>query len=289
MRNVFLLCLSLGAAAFSVGCGVQASSSSSNPETLEAFFKVSNQLTCEASERCCGTTCSTASDATFYKNTTRTIEFINLGLLRYDPAAAAECLAATSQYYSVCDKPEFQATKLPTACSKYVVPNTQAGGMCETAIGNCVPETLCTSGTCIALPAVSQPCAPLGTNPRCVTTAYCETTVMGSVCRALPASGQSCGVSGGQCATGFYCDGTTLLCTANGQSGQACSGTKPCDTKAGLVCLSNSTCGLPQPDGAPCSSNTHCQSVRCSGTIAGSTCQPQLSPITIRHRLCNLR
>ncbi len=285
MKNVFLLCFSLCAAAFSAGCGVQASATTSNPDTLEAYYRVDNQLTCEARERCCGTTCSTATDSTFYRNATRTLEFVSQGLLRYDPAAAADCLAFRSGYYSTCDKPVFQLPKTPASCGKILVPNTPAGGQCDNSIGNCVAETVCTAGTCIALPAVGQTCGLSG--PPCVSTAYCE--VATNTCRALPSSGQSCAMSGFACAKGFYCDAVTRLCTANGQSGQACSGSKPCDDTAGLICLSNSTCGLPQPDGAPCSSATHCQSGRCSGVIAGSTCQPQLAPTTLRQQFCGLR
>jgi hypothetical protein len=285
MKKVFLLCFSLCAAAFSAGCGVQASSSTSNPDTLEAYIKVDNQLTCEARERCCGTTCGTGTDSTFYKNATRTLEFVSQGLLRYDAAAAAECLAFRSQYYSVCDKPVIQLPKAPANCDKVIVPNTPAGGMCDNSIGNCVPETVCTAGTCIALPPVGQPCATTG--QQCVSTGYCE--VATSTCRALPTGGQSCAMSGFSCAKGFYCDSVSRLCTANGQSGQACSGAKPCDTTANLICLSNSTCGLPQPDGAPCTSATHCQSGRCSGLVAGSTCQPQLVPTTLRQQFCGLR
>lgn len=285
MKNVFLLCFSLCAAAVSSGCGVAVTASSTNPDTYEGYLKANGQLACEAAERCCGTTCGTGSDMNFFKSSTRRLEFIAQGLLRFDPAAAAACLAYNSQRLSVCDKPLFQLPKQPTACDKIIVPNTQAGGMCDNMIGNCVAETVCTSGTCIALPTVGQPCAVSA--PRCVSTAYCD-TAMGSVCRALPSIGQSCAMSPFLCASGSYCDATTRLCTGNGQSGQACSGTKPCDTTAGLVCLSNSTCGLPQPDGSPCSSPDHCQSERCSGIIAGSTCQPQLAPRTLRHQLCSL-
>ncbi len=287
MKNVFLLCFSLCAAAASVGCGVSVTTSTTNPDTYEGYLKAVNQLGCEASERCCGTTCSTSNDMNFLKTSTRALEFISQGLLRYDPAAAAECLAWQSQRLSVCDKPSFQLPKQPTACTKVTVPNTQAGGMCDTTIGNCVAETLCRSGTCIAIPTVGQACSTTFFPP-CISTAYCD-IVGGNVCRALPSGGQNCAMTN-QCATGFYCDSMTRLCTPNGQSGQACSGTaKPCDTAAGLICLSNSTCGLPQPDGSPCTSPDHCQSARCSGLITGSTCQPQLSPTTLRHQLCGLR
>lgn len=286
MKNVFLLCFSLCAAATSMGCGVSVTASSTSPDSYEGYLKATNQLSCEASERCCGTTCGTGGDMSFYKNSTRTIEFIGLGLLRYDPAAAAECLSWQTQRLSVCDKPTFQLPKQPAACGKVVVPNTQAGGMCDSTIGNCVAETVCRSGTCIATPVVGQACAT--SSPQCVSTAYCD-VAGGSVCRALPMGGQSCAQSGFQCGTGFYCDSMTRLCTGNGQSGQACSGNKPCETTLGLVCLSNSTCGMPQPDGSPCTSPDHCQSARCSGVTTGSTCQPQLSPTTLRHQLCSLR
>lgn len=280
MKNALLASI----AALSLACGVQASSST--PDTYEGYLKAVSQLNCETQQRCCGTTCSDANDANFYKNNSRQIDFINAGLLRYDASAAADCLAGTYARYMVCDKPLIQLPKIPASCGKVLVPNTQAGGMCDSTIGNCVAETVCTSGTCIALPAAGTACN-LST-PRCVSTAYCD-TVGGQICRTLPGNGQSCAMTGGQCATGFYCDGVTVLCTANGQTGQACSGTKPCDTTNGLVCLSNSTCGMPQPDGAPCTSPTHCQSARCSGTAAGSTCQPQLSPQTLRHQVCSLR
>ena len=285
MKNVFLLCFSLCAAALSPGCGVQASSTTSNPDTLEAYLRVDNQLTCEARERCCGTTCSTGTDATYYKTAARTLDFVNLGLLRYDAAAASDCLAARAKYYSACDTPVIQLPKIPASCGKILVPNTPAGGQCDSTIGNCVAETVCTAGTCIALPAVGQTCATTG--QPCVSTGYCE--VATSTCRALPGNGQSCAMSGFACSKGFYCDSVTRLCTANGQSGQACSGAKPCDDTANLICLSNSTCGLPQPDGAPCTSAIHCQSGRCSGVVAGSTCQPQLAPQTLRQQFCSLR
>ncbi len=286
MKNVFLLCFSLCAAATSIGCGVSVTTSTTNPDSYEGYLKVNNQLVCEASERCCGTTCSPGSDMSFYRNSTRMLEFISLGLLRYDAAAAAECLSWQGQRLSVCDKPAFQLPKQPAACGKVVVPNTPAGGMCDSTLNNCVAETVCRSGTCIALPAVGQACA--ASSPSCVSTAYCD-VAGGNICRAQLTSGQSCAMAGAQCAANFYCDVTTRLCTANGQPGQACSGSKPCDTNAGLVCLSNSTCGLPQPDGSPCTSPDHCQSARCNGTIVGSTCQPQLAPTTLRHQLCTLR
>jgi hypothetical protein len=284
MKNVFLLCFSLGAAL--AGCGVSVTTSSTNPDSYEGYLKATSQLSCESQERCCGTTCAVGNDMNFLRNSTRTIEFIGLGLLRYDAAAAAECLSYQTQRLSVCDKPTFQLPKQPAACGKVIVPNTQAGGMCDSTIGNCVAETVCRSGTCIAAPTVGQACATSA--PVCISTAYCD-SLGGNVCRALPTGGQACSMPSNLCATGFYCDGTTRLCTPNGQSGQACSGVRPCDTTAGLVCLSNSTCGLPQPDGSPCTSPDHCQSARCSGLVAGSTCQPQLSPPTLRQQLCGLR
>lgn len=272
--------------ALSVGCSVTPASTS--PSTMREYLATYNQITCEARLRCCGTVCSDATDDAYYKSYSRLLDYVNEGLLKFDPAAAAACLASYAEYSKTCDTAVVNLPVLSPMCNTILVGNTQAGGQCDTAITptNCVADTTCTGGTCVAKAKVGEPCLTVS----CVAAAFCDTSLPQPVCKARLAAGQTC-TGNAQCQATAYCDNSVLprVCTDYGKAGQPCSATKLCDTASQLGCLPSQVCGGPQNDGAACTSAAQCKSGRCAGVAPNQVCQPQLSPQTYRDQLCGLR
>lgn len=288
MRPAPLICV----VALALGCGIEPAITT--PETYTDFLKLSSQLTCEASLRCCGTPCSPSTDAGFYRASARQVDFIAQGLMTYDRQAAIDCLAALKARYTSCDA---RVNTLPpsTACNSVVLPKAPVGSSCESPVPVCGPDSTCSNNTCTVRQAFSSACS--------IAVGYCTSqsdtcciTCSGlGTCVPFLKLGQTCspGSSQMQCAPGTYCPSVApQVCTAAGEQGQSCSATPAtaCNVTKGLVCLSSLTCGPPQPDGSPCSSNAQCTSGSCflsqlPMTTVG-TCQAQIAPPSVRQQLC---
>lgn len=243
MRFPGLLC----AALFTLACGVQAQSTT--PETYSDYLKQNNQVVCEARLRCCGTVCSDAADASYLKLISRTLEYLELGLVKYDSAAATTCLSSLAARYTSCDTAVLELPAL-MSCDKVLVPAAPIGSMCEAKVPSCTPDAACIGGRCTALLKLGQTC--------------------------------NMGIA---CASGSYCNTamSPFVCTAYSQLGETCVG-KQCDPTAGLLCLPTMLCGKPQPTGSPCMNANQCASGFCDASL--TSCQPQTVPLTFSQQLC---
>lgn len=290
MKRALLTC----ALAFAMGCDIQPATTT--PDTYTDFLKLSNQLTCEATLRCCGTPCNPSSDAGFYRASSRQVDYIAAGLMAYDRQAAQTCLAALQARYTSCDA---TVNQLPlTACSSVLVPKGPPGTSCESANSVCAADSTCQNPTCTTRQNASSSCTQnfaFCTTPSDVCCIAC--TGLGT-CVPFSKVGQACTTGTGQpCAQGSYCNTamSPFVCVQSGEQGQPCSTSiaNSCNVKNGLVCLPNATCGTPQPDGATCTSNAHCTSGSCFlpnlPMATGGTCQPTPVPATVRQALCPIR
>lgn len=284
----------LGAALFAASCGV--SPSTTSPDTYADFLKLSNQLTCEASLRCCGTVCRPTTDAAFYGASGRAFDYLKAGLLGFNRQAAIDCLAALQVRYTNCDAALYELPAT-TACSSVLSPQAPIGGMCETGINSCGPSATCNNLSCTVRRTAGQACSPALSSTPCVNNAdICCTTCTG-LCSANIPIGQTCLLSSGApaCQSGSFCPPTVLKCTAYAEFGQPCMDAKlECNPKSGLACLpATQTCGLPQVNDTPCTNSAQCMSAYCRlpnlPSLTQGTCQPQPVPLTVRQQLCQNR
>lgn len=280
------------AAIFAVSCDVEPTTTT--PESYVDFLKLSSQLRCEASLRCCGTLCTPKSDAEFYMANPRTMAYLNAGLFAYDRQAAVDCLTALRQRYTSCDAaiPDLPPT---TACSKVLRSMATLGGRCETGVNTCSENTYCSnvSSSCTLRRFDGETC--VSTNVFCTSESDSCCQSCSGLCTALIPVGGTCTASSSaaQCQAGFYCPTATLKCTAAVPEGQPCNLTTPCNTAAGFVCINNQICGRPQANGASCTDGNQCISSYCLqpnlGTSLQGTCQPLPAPLTVREQLCASR
>lgn len=284
----------LGAALFVLSCGV--SPATTTPDTYADFLKLSSQLSCEASLRCCGTVCSPTTDAAFYQPSTRAFDYLKAGLLSYDRQAAGDCLAALQTRYTRCDA---AISELPpsTACSNVLSPRGSVGSACETGINTCSPDTFCANVSCAVRRTANQSCNANLSTSICLNSSDSCCTACTGVCSAGLAIGQACTntVNAIACQPGAFCPPGVGKCTVYAESGQPCTDVMlPCNPRSGLVCLpASQTCGVPQPNDRPCTNATQCMSAYCllpnfPSTTQG-TCQPQPVPLTVRQQLCQPR
>jgi len=243
----------LGALSFTMGCGVPVPNTA--PATYTDYLKASSQLTCAAALGCCGTVCSTTTDAAFYQTAARTLDYIGQGLIGYDATAAQTCLLGLSKRYAMCDAPAI-SLPVPPACTQVLLPKSPVGGPCEAGVSACVPDSFCRVGRCVAAGQLGMSCTT-SQGGSCAGGLFCSSSTF--TCMLTIAAGQTC-TGAIPCVAGTYCGGTLpLSCMPYGQTGQACSDTKPCDPTASLVCS------------------------------AAGTCQPPLVAQTIREQLCALK
>lgn len=269
MRLASVLCV----AALGAACTVEPSVTT--PETYADYLKLSKQLSCEATLRCCGRPCDPAGDAGFYASSLRILDYIQRGQLGYDKQMAIECLRAMKELYAGCDSALYLLQG--KSCGKLLVPLAAPGAVCETGISVCAASGFCDAGRCAALPAAGQTCLQASSGQRlCANDSFCNTSTL--VCMARGKVGQPC-TNG--CVPGTSC--VTSVCTAQAELGSPC-GLTGCNSQSGLVCLPSMVCGLPQPDGAPCTSRSHCLSDSCD--LTQGVCQPQTAPLTVRQQLC---
>ena len=280
----------LCAAVFCLSCSVEPATTT--PNSYADFLKLANQLTCEASLRCCGSLCTPTTDAAFFRPRARELTFLNVGLFEYDRSAASECLAALQQRYTNC----YAALPglLPnTACGRVLVPSAPVGSVCETGVNPCGPGSTCVSTSCAIRRAANESC-PSSTPTACAGDQDSCCFACTGFCAAMVPIGQTCSNNSQmpQCQAGAFCLTTTARCTAYAESGQPCNATAiPCDPRAGLLCLpASQTCGPPQPNGAACTDGSQCTSTYCSlpsyPAPTQGTCQPHPAPLTVRAQLC---
>ena len=268
MRLASVLCV----AALGAACTVEPSVKT--PESYADYLKLSKQLLCESTLRCCGQPCDPAADASFYASSLRIFAYIERGQLGYDKQMATECLSAMKELYTGCDNALYLLQS--KSCGKILSPLAPPGAVCESGISVCA-SGVCDSGRCAALPTAGQSCFQASNGQRlCASDSFCNTANL--LCTARGKVGQPC-TNG--CVPGTLC--VTSVCTAQAELGAPC-GTTGCNSQSGLSCLPSMVCGLPQADGAPCSSRSHCLSDSCD--LAQGTCQPQTAPLTVRQQLC---
>lgn len=262
------------------------------PATYADFLKLSSQLTCEASLRCCGSLCTPTTDAAFFRPRARAFTYLNAGLFEYDRQAAIECLAALQQRYTSCDA---ALPGLPpnTACGRVLVPKAPVGSVCETGLNPCDSGSICVNASCTIRRTATESCVSL-TPTECLSDQDSCCLACTGLCAAALPIGQACTNNNPavQCQAGAFCPSLAAKCTAYAESGQTCSATTlPCNPRSGLSCLPGSQlCGPPQPDGATCTSGTQCASTHCLlpnyPALTQGTCQPHPAPLTVRAQLC---
>jgi hypothetical protein len=176
------------------------------------------------------------------------------GTVRYDAAAAGECLdairaASCASFFEGFDE---------ESCDRVFEGTIESGNPCwidEQCISqSCEVDACamaCCQGTCIAPP----PDAGVG---------------------------EGCFGSGQDCVDGAYCDFETGLCAAEKAAGEACPGGYGCE--GGLACISGS-CEVPPGEGEPCAELQCAAPFACdidSGTCQrlrgeGQACNPEAS------------
>jgi hypothetical protein len=120
-------------------------------------------------------------------------------------------------------------------------------------------------------PALGEPCPDRACRD--------EGTMCGFVsgrCIKLALSGQRCD-GDALCSSVYTCDPVTHTCIRGLPLGAACGSTSLCADPDGFcdraLDQSSGVCAVPQPDGAPCTSQSNCQSRYCD---ASHHCAPAL-------------
>lgn len=249
MKRTFgLLCV----AAF-FACGVSAGPPA--PRSYLEYLTLANQLTCETRLRCCGTVCGSAEIAAVDSMAAQIGRYLDSALLAYDPSAAAACLLTQSRRMADCAA---RVDGLPPTmgCDKVLIPQNPVGGACEPAVASCSPGTTCAQNRCTLLPKLGETCTvAIG----CAPSTYCSTAASPLRCVMYAEAGQPCGTAG-------------MACNPSSKT---------------LLCHPSSICLPPQPNGAACSTNGHCQSGFCD--LIGRLCAPsdgQQRTVTLREELC---
>lgn len=235
-----------------LGCGVPAQATS--PQDYSDFLRLSYQQTCEARHRCCGTLCSAQLDTAFYKNVSRTLDYIASGLIQFDQQAATDCLRSQSARLRDCD---VDVLTVPLSrCDKVLIPKGATGSVCEPGVNSCTPDSLCNANRCFPRGKLGEKCAPYDTTVGCATGLFCT-----------PATAT-----------------TAAQCVAYSPSGKSCASPARCDPSSGLVCLPSQLCGVPLANAAACSADNQCASTYCD--LSTAKCAPLPVVLTIRAQLC---
>jgi hypothetical protein len=190
------------------------------------------------------------------------------GRVRFDPMAAAACIAAEQASLAghTCSTPV--TITLVAACAPVFVGLQAAGAPCGQDV-DCQDGLTCigwtasgVDGSCQPPPAVPQACGEgkgdgggppiipwgFGSHPDCASGGYCAGSP-GGACATQSGSGGAC-TNDTQCTTGLVCHmgkcGTTGPAPANG----ACASGPDC--QPGLYCAPANTCQPQKAAGAPC-------------------------------------
>lgn len=234
-----------------VGCGVP--EQATTPNDYSEYLKLTYQQNCEARHRCCGTLCSAQLDTSFYKNVSRTMDYIARGLIQFDKQAATDCLISQSARLSNCDA---DVLTVPlNRCDKVLIPKAPVGSVCESGVNSCAPDTVCLQSRCYQRARLAENCQ-----------------LSGSI----------------GCVPGLFCSPATattpIQCTAYSPAGKSCTAPARCDPTSGNVCLPSLLCGAPLPNGASCNLDSQCASTYCEPTQASCAALPV--PISVRQQLC---
>lgn len=202
---------------------------------------------------------------------------VTSGRMRFDAAAAADCVARVSAMACLANPSDFEA------CDRVLTGTVPVGGACygteRQAFGlhgasNCVSGALCLGVTCPqrcqAYPAEGQPCL----EHQCASAQYCDET---RHCRARAAAGAPC-AQGQQCVSGHVCVGATerapgRCLVASPEGGPCGNDTAICRSPASCVA---GVCKLKAAAGEPCLLPLNCPeglSCREAAVGAGKTCQ----------------
>ncbi len=203
------------------GCGGSAPSVS----TYHDFSAAQNEILCDTRFKCCTPTqatarfpnqptaaaCTTTLDAQIDTTSAAIEAAIAQGILKYDAAQGADCIAAMSAFVSSCGEPP--ALSSP-ACFNVLVGTLAKGATCDGNNPACAPGLYCStdapltggSGTCLTALTSGQACA--NTTP-CAAGLACLASGM---CGAASGEGSACTVSI-QCASGV-CDANAHTCAA---------------------------------------------------------------------------
>ena len=215
-----------------------------------------------------------------------------VGAARYDPVAAAACLAAFREQTPACSPP---AMPEAPACNQILTPiSIETGARCAPGASCRETTDLCAGAaceeTCRPAGGLGQPCL----NGNCSTGSYCNTTTQtctaqlpaGSPCRfnecdsssyctAVGDSGWDAGYScrpyvpvGGacrstECGPAAYC-GVSNTCATRKVSGSTCAATPECEGQ--LRCI-RGRCTAPSGEDEPCSGPEDCADSRVCDSV----------------------
>ena len=172
--------LPLAAALLLAACG--SDSPPRDPvESLLALCEAMAAERCDQVERCGAHPAACVSEGCDAPAWQRAVARIEQGRVRFDHAAAADCLKLMHD----------QCVPAHPACGNVLVGSVKPGGACGTTNdcageASCVIEDSC-PGTCMPLPAVGEACV-WGLGVPCVDGAYCD----GGTCAAFVGEGGAC-------------------------------------------------------------------------------------------------
>jgi hypothetical protein len=203
-------------------------------------------------------------------DTPQLVASVRAGKIRYDGAAAADCLADIS---TLCTKPisddancDAAFTGLVTVGGACLSDTECASDRCDKA--SCDATVACCRGVCLeALPTIAVGGTCSGTDADCVKGAYCDYVGAPGVstCKliGMKAEGQPCD-GARACAGGLYCS-DTKVCTRPPKRGEACDPTEflcniyqdYCDPET-LVCTARRAAGEACNTFSACDADSHC-------------------------------
>ncbi|HEX8795747.1 MAG TPA: hypothetical protein VF765_32580 [Polyangiaceae bacterium] len=120
-------------------------------------------------------------------------------------------------------------------------------------VGDAGAGTVGGCGKCEPVASVGQSCAM----ETCAQGTVCDPTKMPSTCATVTSGGVGAACNGATtvCDVGFFCDVSTMKCTAQHPPGHACTGSSECTAPA--TCRSK-TCASPSQAGGGCYIDTDC-------------------------------
>lgn len=265
---------------------------SSTPVPLEQFPQQYSAALCESIAPCCKDAALPNTPATCKSNATQRFTTLatqgNSASIRYDAAAAGQCLSQIKSAFASCQSP---TEVTAAACDRIFVGTLATGATCspnlnECANGYCKQATdasLGSGGTCTPyetngnVVGEGQSCDDIRTY--CAENFFCgyeSSAADTGVCIKLAPLGADCSQLG--CQKGAFCS-ATAVCTAQYDSGpcggtdsyDACSSNSYCSDDGGVVSSSAGQCLKKKPEGYACQRAEECQKGVCNGTCGPAT------------------
>ena len=232
IRAAALALCALGCGSDPAGPPAKGAGSGSNA-TLEEVQTSCNAFAaqlCESAQPCCeqgGTFDHDACVSSFIEGVcTPSAQLAAAGIVTYDAASEAPCLAAHQRAHDVCyaDWEGLLAIRADeeSAC-KVVIGSVQDGGRCETD-GQCAPpagegSSLCVKGVCRTVRQLhdGEECPyPLGDVSTCEPGLFCTALEQGETgrCESATPEGEACDevFLNPECGLGYYCDLSAGVC-----------------------------------------------------------------------------